>query len=97
MFMLENIIENNSEGISIIQHQITLINNSKDNMNKKIRNIIYRICGIGMLSVFIIYLIPIPYEMFHCKVWFVEMIALTFFGISWLTKANCYRWLFADK
>lgn len=65
--------------------------------NKKIRNIIYRVCGIGMLSVFLIYLIPIPYEMFRCKVWFIEMVALTFFGISWLTKANCYKLLFADK
>jgi hypothetical protein len=65
--------------------------------NKKIRNIIYRICGVGMLSVFLIYLIPIPYAAFPFKVWLIETIALTFFGISWLTKANCYRWLFADK
>ena len=28
--------------------------------------------------------------------WFVEMIALTFFGVSWMTKANKYKWLFAD-
>jgi hypothetical protein len=30
-------------------------------------------------------------------VWFVEMLALTFFGVSWLTKADYYPWLFADK
>jgi hypothetical protein len=30
-------------------------------------------------------------------VWVIETIALAFFGISWLTKADCYRWLFADK
>lgn len=60
--------------------------------NKKRRNIIYRICGVGMVASFIIYFIP----WFPHKIWLLEMIALTFFGISWLTKANCYVWLFAD-
>ena len=61
--------------------------------NKKIRNIIYRVCAIGMLISFSLLLLPD----FPCKVWLVEMIALTFFGVSWLTKADCYSWLFADK
>ena len=60
--------------------------------NKKRRNIIFRVCGIGMLASFIMLLFPIPHI-----VWIVETIALAFFGISWLTKANCYPWLFADK
>lgn len=61
--------------------------------NKKIRNIIYRVCGIGMLCSFLLLLLPY----FYIKVWLVEAIALFFFGVSWLTKADAYPWLFADK
>lgn len=61
--------------------------------NKKKRNIIFRICGIGMLVSFSILLLPD----FHIKVWLMEAIALTFFGLSWITKANCISLLFADK
>lgn len=60
--------------------------------NKKKRNIIFRVCGIGMLASFLLLPLPIPHI-----VWIVEMIALTFFGISWITKADRYRLLFADK
>ena len=62
--------------------------------NKRIRNIIFRICGIGMLAAFTLLLIP--KSVLYCKVWLVEAIALFFFGVSFLTKANCYKWLFAD-
>lgn len=57
---------------------------------KKIRNIIFIVCGVGMI---------ISFVMLACgmNVWLVEAIALFFFGVSWLTKANCYPWLFADK
>lgn len=60
--------------------------------NKKKRNIIFRVCGIGMVASFVLLLLPIPHI-----IWIVEAIALAFFGISWLTKANCYTWLFTDK
>lgn len=60
---------------------------------KKIRNIIYRICGVGMIASFLILLLP----SFYIQVWLVEALALFFFGISWLTKADRYRWLFADE
>lgn len=60
--------------------------------NKKKRNIIFRVCGVGMLASFILLVLPIPNV-----VWLVEMIALMFFGVSWLTKANCIRMLFCDK
>lgn len=66
--------------------------------NKKKRNIIFRICGIGMIASFVLLplasngIISIPNV-----IWVIETIALAFFGISWLTKANCYPWLFADK
>lgn len=62
---------------------------------KKIRNIIYRVCGGGMLAAFLFMLVPDT--VVYNKTWITEMIALTFFGISWLTKANCYPILASDK
>ena len=61
---------------------------------KRARNVIYRVCAIGMLLSFTI--LVIPKSVLYIKVWLVEAIALFFFGISWLTKANAYKWLFAD-
>lgn len=60
--------------------------------NKKKRNAIYRVCGIGMMASFALFLLPD----FYIKTWLIEMLSLSFFGISWLTKANAYKWLFAD-
>ena len=65
---------------------------------KKKRNIIFRVCGIGMIASFI--LLPIAsldFVNIPHVIWIIETIALAFFGISWLTKANCIPWLFADK
>lgn len=59
---------------------------------KRIRNAIYIICGIGMLASFLILLLPY----FRIQVWLMETIALFFFGISFLTKADIYPWLFCD-
>lgn len=60
---------------------------------KKARNIIFRVCGIGMLASFLLLLIP----NLRIKIWLVETVALFFFGISFLTKANIYPWLFCDS
>lgn len=60
---------------------------------KKIRNIIYRVCGIGMLSALTLMILPIN---FFAKTFIVETIALTFFGISWLVKGQIFN-LFSDK
>jgi len=60
---------------------------------KKRRNVIYRICGIGMIASFLLMLLP----EFYIQLWLVEAIALFFFGVSFLTKADYYPWLFADK
>lgn len=60
---------------------------------KKIRNIIYRVCGIGMLVSFGILLLPD----FWFKIWLTETFALAFFGVSWLTKADYYSWLAGEK
>lgn len=59
---------------------------------KKIRNVIYIVSGIGMVSSFLLLLLP----RFPIQVWLVETIALFFFGISFLTKADIYPWLFCD-
>lgn len=61
-------------------------------VNKKKRNIIFRVCGVGMLVSFAMLLIP-----YNNIIWIVETVALAFFGVSWLAKANCYPWLFCDK
>ena len=63
---------------------------------KRKRNIIFRICGIGMLVSFVA-IAPAMIFNIHGLTWAVEFIALGFFGVSWLTKANYYPWLFAEK
>lgn len=60
--------------------------------NKKKRNIIFVVCGIGMIASFGLMLLP----SFYIKVWLVETFSLTFFGISFLTKANILPFLFCD-
>ena len=62
---------------------------------KKKRNIIFKVCGIGML-VSLSLIIPGMLLKWYGWTWFMEMIALSFFGISWLTKSQCYSWLFKD-
>lgn len=52
---------------------------------KKIRNIVYRVCGIGMLCALALMVVPVS---FFAKTFIVEAIALTFFGISWLVKGQ---------
>lgn len=64
--------------------------------SKKKRNIIFRVCGIGMVVSFLA-IVPVSIFEWWGGVWIIETIALAFFGISWLTKANCYSWLFAEK
>ena len=57
---------------------------------KKIRDIVYRVCGIGMVVIMV--LMPLPVH-FPAKTWWVEMGALTFFAVSWLTKGGAFRFL----
>ena len=63
---------------------------------KKKRNIIFRVCGIGMVASFLV-IVPISIFNLWGGTWLVEAIALFFFGISWLTKANYFSWLCAEK
>ncbi len=57
---------------------------------KQIRNIIYIICGSLMCSCAICLMIPIK---FNAKVWWLEMISLIAFAISWLTKGEAFPFL----
>ena len=61
---------------------------------KKIKNIIYRVCGIGMLGAFLLLLLNlIPAVNIPNLTWIVEAIALFFFGFSWIVKSDAIPWL----
>lgn len=61
--------------------------------NKKIRNIIYRVCGGGMLVSMLCLLIFSGWAV----TWWVEAFALFFFGVAFLTKADVFPFLFCDS
>ena len=63
--------------------------------NKKKRNIIYKVCGIGML-VSLVCIVPVSIFKLWGGTWVVEAIALLFFGVSWLTKCDIFPFLFCD-
>ena len=63
---------------------------------KKKRNIIFKVCGIGMVAS-LICIVPLSIFQVWGSTWWVEMFALSFFGVSWLTKSNVYPFLFAEK
>lgn len=79
-------------------NSLFLFTKSSGNMTekKKKRNIIFKVCGIGMV-IALVGIIPVSVLSIYGGTWFVEMIALTLFGISWLTKSNICTWLFAEK
>lgn len=61
---------------------------------KKIKNVIYRVCGIGMLASFALFLLQlIPGFDCYNLTWIVEAIALFFFGTSWIVKSDAFPFL----
>ena len=64
--------------------------------NKKIRNIIYRVCGIGMVVALLAIVLVSVFNIWG-GTWLVEAVALFFFGVAFLTKADVYPWLFCDS
>ena len=60
---------------------------------KKIKNIIYRVCGVGMIGSFLLFFINCfswaPYNL----TWIIEAIALFFFGVSWIVKSDAFPFL----
>lgn len=77
----------------ISMFQFTKHGDQEMTKEKRARNVIYRICAVGMIASFSVLLLP----SFYIQVWLVETLALFFFGVSWLTKANAFRILFKDK
>lgn len=60
---------------------------------KKIKNVIYKICGVGMLASFLLMLLQFaPWHPYNLT-WIVEAIALFFFGASWIVKADAFPFL----
>lgn len=65
---------------------------------KKIKNIIYRVCGIGMMGSFLLFLLNlIPGFDCYCLTWIIEAIALFFFGTSWIVKSDAIPFLKDSK
>lgn len=65
---------------------------------KKIKNVIYRICGIGMLASFLLFFLNfIPNFECYNLTWIIEAIALFFFGASWIVKSDAFPFLKDDK
>ena len=65
-----------------------------DSSKKHIKNIIFKVCGIGILCALALMVIPVE---FFAKTFIVEAIALTFFGVSWLVKGEAFGFLSDDK
>lgn len=65
---------------------------------KKIKNVIYRICGVGMLASFLLFFLNfIPNFECYNLTWIIEAIALLFFGTSWIVKSDAFPFLKDDK
>lgn len=61
---------------------------------KKIKNVIYRICGVGMMASFLLFLLNfIPNFECYNLTWIIEAIALFFFGASWIVKSDAFPFL----
>lgn len=100
-FLIDNHVSNALHGVfaviffGLLAYNSIFLFTKTDGMmtsKKRIRNIIYKVCGIGMIASFLMLLLP----NFPVKVWVMETIALFFFGVSFLTKANIYPWLSCD-
>ena len=73
-----------------------LFTKTSGNMSKqkKIKNTIYRVCGIGMMASFLLLLLNlIPGVNIYNLTWIVEAIALFFFGLSWIVKSDAFPFL----
>lgn len=67
--------------------------NGRMTRRKRIRNLIYRVCGAGMLLLEVGYVIMMVLDVPGYCVMIVEIILLHFFGISWLVKGEAIPWL----
>ena len=73
-------------------------NKSTMSKQKKIKNVIYRVCGVGMIASFSLMLLNlIPGVNIYCLTWIVETVALFFFGLSWIVKSDAIPFLQDNK
>ncbi len=63
------------------------LGNGEANPQKKKRNIVYKVCAIGMVVALLFMVLPVN---FPHKTFWVEAVALSFFGVSWLTKGEIW-------
>lgn len=69
---------------------------SKPTKNKIKRNFIYRVCGLGIIASILFIVLALKKSIYGLT-WISETAALAFFGISWLTKADIFPFLFCDS
>ena len=81
--------------ILIACNSIFLFTKSSGNMTdrKRIRNLIYRICGIGMLVTEVIFAIIILCGLPKYCIMITEILLLHLFGIAWLVKGEAFPFL----
>jgi len=60
---------------------------------KKLRNIIYKICGWGIVASFIICAPGIYFNWHFMMIWILEAFLLVFFGVAWLVKGRAIKLL----
>jgi len=60
---------------------------------KKIRNLIYRVCGWGMFTIEIVFAIFTAFPTPGYTTMFIEIVLLSLFGLSWLIKGEAIKWL----
>lgn len=60
---------------------------------KKVRNVIYRVCGYGMLILEVAFLTVRLFGAPGYTVMILEILLLSFFGIAWLVKGEAFGFL----
>lgn len=81
--------------VCLALNSLLLFTKSGGNMTdrKKIRNIIYRACGIGMLAGEVVFAVLILCGAPGWTTMIIEIVLLLFFGISWLVKGEAFAFL----
>ncbi len=69
------------------------LSNGNITPRKRIRNIIYRVCGIGMLAMELAFAVIMLCGAPQYLIMIVEIVLLHLFGISWLVKGEAFPFL----
>lgn len=95
---ISNVIHDISASIFFILLSINSLflftkNDGEKTNRKKIRNIIYRVCGIGMVVFLINQVLKVTLNYPGYWTMINEIFMLQFFGISWLVKGGAFKFL----